>query len=279
MPLRFAPVDTSGQQRTAQSAPPRADFYWLRLAATGLCFAVFGIAAMLLGLAVLPLLSMLDGDRRRRRHRARAVIAAAMRAFIHFMRAAGVLRFSFAGRERLGHPGQMIVANHPTLIDVLFLLGFSPQATCIVKAELFRNPFTRGALRAADYIPNAPAEDMVLRAEKELRDGQSLVIFPEGTRTVPGRALELQRGAANIALRGATRLTPVHICCEPPTLSKHEPWYRIPSRRAQFTLRVGDDIDLASYRDTPRPRGSRALNAHLATLFEHGRSGRESRSS
>jgi hypothetical protein len=42
---------------------------------------------------------------------------------------------------------------------------------------------------------------------------------------------------------------------------------------------VGDDIDLASYRDTARPRGSRALNAHLATLFEHGRLGRESRSS
>lgn len=274
--MRFAPAESHAQ--ASPSGTKRGDLYWLRLPATGLCFAVFGVAALILGLLVLPLLELLDRDGERRRHRARAVIAAAMRAFIHFMRGVGVLRFSFEGCERLGRPGQLIVANHPTLIDVLFLLGFTPQATCIVKSSLFSNPFTRGALKAADYIPNAPTDEMILRAEAELRGGQSLVIFPEGTRTVPARALELQRGAANIALRGASELTPVFISCEPPTLSKHEPWYRIPARRARFTLFVGDDIDLAPFRCGPLPRGSRLLNARLADLFERARPPRDLRS-
>jgi 1-acyl-sn-glycerol-3-phosphate acyltransferase len=268
MVMRFAPAERSSAVGSPVAAPARGDFYWLRLPATGLCFLVFGLAALVLGLVVLPTLGLVHRDRVRRRRVARAVIAAGLRTFVYFMRGVRVMDFSFEGRELLGQPGQMIVANHPTLIDVIFLLGFTPQATCIVKSALFANLFTRGALRAADYIPNAPTDEMVLRAERELRAGQSLVIFPEGTRTVRGRSLELQRGAANIALRGATTLTPVYISCEPPTLSKHEPWYRIPSRRARFALRVGADIDMAPFRPSPLPKGSRLLNAQLGKLFE-----------
>jgi 1-acyl-sn-glycerol-3-phosphate acyltransferase len=256
------PVDSETAMERA-----RGDRYWLRLPATGLCFVVFGIAALLLGMLVLPLVRLLARSPERARWRARAVIAASMRAFIYFMRVTGVLSYSFAGRASLGRQGQLIIANHPTLIDVLFLIGFVPQASCIVKSGLFANVFTRAAVKAADYIPNSPTDEMLQRAGRSLLDGQTLIIFPEGTRTVPGQSLQLQRGAANIALRGASALTPVYIDCEPPTLSKNQPWYRIPARRARFTLRVGDDIALDAYRPTPLPRGSRQLNAHLAALF------------
>ncbi len=256
------------QLDTGASAPARDDFYWLRLPATGFCFAVFGLSAFMLGFIVLPALRLAHRDPVRRRQVARSVVAWGMRTFLHLMRAVRVLDFAFPGQERLGRPGQIIVANHPTLIDVIFLLGFTPQATCIVKSSLFVNIFTRGALKAADYIPNAPTDEMVLRAERDLRDGQTLVVFPEGTRTVRCRPLELQRGAANIALRGASAITPVHIACEPLTLSKNEPWYRIPSRRAKFTLRVGADIDMTPFRASPLPKGSRQLNAELVRIFE-----------
>lgn len=277
MVMRFTPAARAPQLESAAATPARANFYWSRLVATGLCFLVFGVAASILGLFVLPALGLVHRDHLRRRRLARSVIAAGMRGFVHFMRAVRVLDFTFKGRELLGAPGQLIVANHPTLIDVIFLLGFTPQATCIVKSSLCANIFTRGALRAADYIPNAPTDEMVLRAASELRDGQSLVIFPEGTRTVPGRALELQRGAANIALRGASTLTPVYISCEPPTLSKNEPWYRIPPRRAQFTLRVGSDIDMTPFRASPLPKASRQLNAKLGMLFENAAAERDPR--
>jgi 1-acyl-sn-glycerol-3-phosphate acyltransferase len=277
MVTRFTSAERTTQMDITAATPGRADFYWLRLPATGLCFLVFGLVAFILGLFLLPVLGLVQREHRRRRRIARSVIAAGMRGFVHFMRAVRVLDFTFKGRELLGAPGQMIVANHPTLIDVIFLLGFTPQATCIVKSSLCANIFTRGALRAADYIPNAPTDEMVLRAASELREGQSLVIFPEGTRSVRGRALELQRGAANIALRGASALTPVYISCEPPTLSKHEPWYRIPARRAQFTLCVGSDIDMAPFRASPLPKGSRQLNALLGKLFENDAAERDPR--
>ncbi len=245
----------------------RRDQYWLRLPATGLCFLVFGLGTFVLGILVLPVIRLLSLERMRGHRVARAVVGGGLRCFVAFMRGVGVLRYEFSGRERLGRPGQLIVANHPTLIDVAFLLGFSPTTSCIVKAGHLRNVITRGAVIAAGYIPNAPTEDMIYAAEAALNAGETLLMFPEGTRTVPGQPLNMQRGAANVALRAARVLTPVFITCDPPTLSKNLPWYRIPPRRPKFTLRVGDDIDLAAYRGSPVPIASRRLHADLEALF------------
>jgi 1-acyl-sn-glycerol-3-phosphate acyltransferase len=255
----------------------RADHYWLRLPATGLCFIVFGVVCLGLGVLVFPIVRLFSFGGTRARRRARACVGGGLRWFVGFMRFVGVLRYSFEGLEKLGQPGQVIVANHPTLIDVAFLLGFVPRATCIVKTALFVHPITRNAVMAAGYIRNAPTDEMIHRAEAALVAGETLVVFPEGTRTVPGQPTILQRGAANLAIRGARLLTPVHISCDPPTLSKNQPWYRIPPRRAHFVIRVGEPIDLSEFRSCPLPSASRQLNALLADLFTEANKVRDSR--
>jgi 1-acyl-sn-glycerol-3-phosphate acyltransferase len=246
----------------------RTDQYWLRLPATGLCFLVFGLFTFILGIGVLPFIRLLSLGRIRGRRLARFVVAGGLRFFVEFLRGVGVMGYEFVGRDKLGRPGQLIVANHPTLIDAVFVMGFAPGTGCIVKAGHFRNLITRGAAKAAGYIPNAPTDEMIYSAEAALRAGETLLMFPEGTRTVPGKPVQMQRGAANVALRGARVLTPVFISCDPPTLSKNLPWYRIPPRRPKITLRVGQDIDLEAYRGIPVPIASRRLNADLAGLFD-----------
>jgi 1-acyl-sn-glycerol-3-phosphate acyltransferase len=260
-------ADASESAYGESPAVSRTDYYWLRLFGTGLWFLVFGLVTFVLGFVVLPVIRLVTPERLRRQLRSRAVLGGGMRAFIHGVSDLRLIEFEFIGREKLGRPGQLIVANHPTLIDVCFLLGFTPTATCIVKASHFRNPITRGAVIGAGYITNAPTEDMIHAAEAALSAGETLLMFPEGTRTVPGRPMAMQRGAANVALRAARVLTPVYISCEPPTLSKNLPWYRIPPRRPKWTLRVGDDIDLGAYRDAPLPIASRRLHSDLAGLF------------
>ncbi|WP_245395071.1 hypothetical protein [methane-oxidizing endosymbiont of Gigantopelta aegis] len=42
--------------------------------------------------------------------------------------------------DKLNRPGQLIVANHPTLIDIVFLISRIPYACCIVKDSLWHNP-------------------------------------------------------------------------------------------------------------------------------------------
>ena len=245
----------------------RSDAYYWRLSATALCFAVFGVASLALGLAVFPLLRLTAAPAAGCL-RVRRVLAAVLRGYLRLMSALGVLSWEFAGTERLGRPGQVILANHPTLIDVLFLIGFTPGASCVVKGALWRNPFTRWPLLAAGYVPNAPTDLMIRAAAAALASGQSVIIFPEGTRTVPGVAPSFHRGAAAIAIRAAAMVTPVYIRCDPPTLTKRAPWYRIPARRAHFRLRTGADIDVAELRTrTSGPLAARELNARLLDIY------------
>jgi 1-acyl-sn-glycerol-3-phosphate acyltransferase len=190
-------------------------------------------------------------------------------SFIEFMQGIGAMTYEVRGRERLGRPGQLILANHPSLVDVVFLIGFTPLAGCVVKASLWRNPFIGGVVSSAGYVPNAPTDAMIEGADAALQEGQALIMFPEGTRTTPGTPFEFHRGAAVVAIRAARVITPVYITVEPTTLTKHAHWYRIPARRPHFSLVVGEDIDPQPFRDGgPVPHAGRVLNAALVANFK-----------
>jgi 1-acyl-sn-glycerol-3-phosphate acyltransferase len=253
---------------------PRRDAYYWRLLATALQFCAFGLGALVVGVLLLPVVKVVPASRERRRARARRVVGHGLHLFARVSRGLGLVTYDFQGVDRLGRPGQLIVANHPTLIDVVFLLGFARDAGCVVKHGLWRNPLTRWAVTLAEYITNDPTATMIDGAAQSLREGQALVMFPEGTRTTPGKPVLFHRGAANVALRAAAILTPVYIRCEPVTLTKNEPWYRIPARRPHFTLRVGNDVNLQPYRGQPLPLASRALNEALQAEFQAALSGR-----
>jgi 1-acyl-sn-glycerol-3-phosphate acyltransferase len=238
--------------------------YW-RVGATGLSFALFGIGGLLLRLAVFPLLYLLVWRRALRVTLARTIIRLAFRAYVDVMRGLGVLRYDVRGLEKLERGGLLILANHPTLIDTVFLMAFVRNADCIVKGALWNNPFTRGPVRAAGYISNGGGDsgDLVRDCVASLEQGNNLIIFPEGTRTPASGVISLKRGAANIAVRGQRDVTPVVIRCDPPTLGKGEKWWRVPPRRVHFTLDVQDDLAV----DTLTAGASDVIAARRLTDF------------
>jgi 1-acyl-sn-glycerol-3-phosphate acyltransferase len=245
----------------------RQTYFW-RLFVTGTCFALFGIGGLILGLLVFPAVLLLPGGPVRRRARTRALVQRAFRLFVAVMSGSKGLSYEFVGRERLGSPGQLVIANHPTLIDVVFIVAFTPAPACVVKVAVFNNPFMRLVVRAAGYIPNSPTDVMIGQAVEALRLGDAVVMFPEGTRTRPGQPMQFHRGAASVAVQGAARLTPVYITVDQPLLHKSLPWYRVPARRPHICIRVGEDVDLEPYRHMPPPRASRQLNAALVAQYE-----------
>jgi 1-acyl-sn-glycerol-3-phosphate acyltransferase len=247
-------------------AQRRNAFYW-RFVVTAVSFLVFGVGAAVVGAVLLPLVRLAPSAYETKRMRARAVLRLSLRFFIGLMNQLRGLTYEFHGVERLGRPGQLIVANHPSLIDVLFLLAFTRGANCVVKQGLWRNPLTRSAVVLAEFITNDPPAAMVETSAAALRRGETLIIFPEGTRTTPGQTPVFHRGAANVALRAARSVTPVYIRCQPTTLTKAEPWYRIPPRRPHFSLIVGEDLDLESHRGRPLPVASRQFNDALHAHF------------
>lgn len=244
-------------------------FPWAaRLLATGSSFVLFGLGGVTLTLLVFPLLRLAVRDPLSRRRWTRLLINRLFHWFIGFMRLTGVLTYTISGAERLGRPGQMVIANHPSLLDVVFVIAQIRDSNCIVKEALWDNPFTRGPVSHAGYISNNSSLEMLEQAVDVLKDGQTLIVFPEGTRTTPGSAPSFHRGAAAIALRGAAVITPLIVSVVPSALQKGQPWYRIPARRMHFHLRVGADIDPVVFRDAaPGPRAARMLNESLQQYF------------
>ena len=236
-----------------------------RLVATTLLFTVFGAGGLIAGFTVIPAIALVSRDPRVRARRARAAVGASFRWFFLLMRRLRVAHFK-VDRETLAslaaQRGNVVVANHPTLIDVVILLAYIEQANCVVKSAVWHNPVMRWAVRCARYIPNEDPETLLVSCERALRAGETLIVFPEATRTVPGQPLQLQRGAANIALRAGAAVNIVRINCEPATLCKAEPWYHVPKQRPRLSvslcgglqphdfLRPGEHVGLAARRLT-----------------------------
>jgi 1-acyl-sn-glycerol-3-phosphate acyltransferase len=126
-------------------------------------------------------------------------------------------------------------------------------------------------MRAAGYIRNdLPPDEMVAACQHSFDRGNCLIIFPEGTRTVPGAKLHFRRGFASLAILTGVPLQPVTITCDPPTLIKGESWWKLPPRTPLFTVSVADFLDPdmytdCRYRSLSARRLVQTLEAHYAT--------------
>ena len=224
----------------ADTAPrPSLSFLYRRswrVFAAVLSFGFFGLVGLVYGGILFPLLRLFVHDPVRRRVQSRRLVGLFMRSFAAFMQAVGLIEVRMRGTEYLLTPGAVIAPNHPTLIDVVLLLAVAPQLDLVVKDALRRNLFTRATVVAAGYIVNADGRALVERCAEVLRNGRSVLIFPEGTRTSPGHPVELVRGACSIVLRADGLVVPVVIRCLPEALSKQHHWYDLPASPLQFDI-------------------------------------------
>lgn len=248
------------------------DRVW-RTFGTGVCFAVFFLGGLLESVTIFPILYAWPGSRRRKCERVRFVLQQTFRFFVWLMDVFGVIKVKLHNAELLKQArGCIVIANHPTLIDVVILMSLVPCANGVVKGELWHNYYLKGVLKAAGFISNADGEAMLEGCAESLAAGDAIVIFPEGSRSVPGEPLQFKRGVANIAVRTDAPLLTVFITCNPITLIKGEAWYEIPPRQAIIDVYVHEWLQpqqlAPSYHD--KPAAARQLTFNLQEYFEKG---------
>jgi len=245
------------------------NYVW-RWLATAFSFFIFGVGGILIPLFVVPVLYCLPGDKLLRERRGQKSIHLAFALFVGMMRLLGVLTYRVNNLERI-KKAQLILANHPSLLDVVFLIALVPNANCIIKSALIRNPFMRGPIKAAGYIINdGDADDVINKINIAFDRDQAVIVFPEGTRTEPKQPMVLKRGAANIAIRTTADITPVIISCSPTTLTKQDKWYQIPHKRMHFQITINDNISIKPYLNGLHPsKNARVLTKELTAYFNN----------
>jgi 1-acyl-sn-glycerol-3-phosphate acyltransferase len=242
-----------------------------RFLGQSLCWLLFGVIGLAICFVVAPLLLLFVRDPVRRQAAARGVIRAGFRLFVALARTLRLITYRLCGMEHYDRSaGQLILANHPTLIDVVILIALFPGVDCVVKEAIIRNPFLGMAARAANYIPNSASLELLDVCAQRLRAGAGLILFPEGTRTARGDSLKFKPGAAEVALRSGACILPVIIDCRPQFLAKEESWYQIPATTPHFAIRILPPMDPRELLDEPTSerQARRSLNRALQDLFE-----------
>ncbi|MCP5079053.1 MAG: 1-acyl-sn-glycerol-3-phosphate acyltransferase [Psychromonas sp.] len=241
-----------------------------RTFATGICFALFGIGGLLLTFIIFPLLTFSIKDKGLRELKVQKTIQTSFFIFCETMRLSGAIGYKIVGAEKLKEDkGCLIVANHPSLIDYVLITSQLQQCDCLVKEAIWHNPFMRGVVTSAGYIPNKDPELLLTNCEQRLKEDHLLLVFPEGTRTTKGVASTLQRGAAQIAVKTKSDLRIVHITVDPTFLTKQSKWYKVPDAKPFFLVEVKNKISISDFvkNDVTPSLTVRKLNAHLNSVL------------
>lgn len=144
---------------------------------------------------------------------------------------AGV-RLTVAGQENLPAGAAVYMPNHQSNFDILALFaGLPVQFRWLAKEELFRIPLFGFAMRRTGYIAidrsdRKKAIQSMAEAARRIGEGTSVIVFPEGTRSLDGHLLPFKKGGFMLAIDAAALIVPVAIDGSHEVMPKHSRWIR-----------------------------------------------------
>lgn len=149
---------------------------------------------------------------------------------------------------------QIFMSNHQSGFDIFIVLAFVPgQFRWIAKKELFRIPVFSQAMRKAGYIEidrqhHEKAMESLQVAAQKIREGKSVMSFPEGTRSKDGRIKAFKQGMFHLALQAGVPIVPITII----GASEIMPKRKIRINPGKITMVIDKPIDVSPY--TPETR-------------------------
>lgn len=218
--------------------------FWhaLKVIRGALIFTAFYLNGAIFGSAFLAVCSLFARDRVDRMRRAQLAIGSVFRFVLDCLRWARI--FNFDARlvaPRLPNRPVIVIANHPTTIDVVAVLAVYRGAAVVVKHKIWTDPFLRGMFNWCGHIPGGDGSaeanaTLLTQVQERLQQGFSVVIFPEGTRSPAGGLGMMYRGAFTLAAATQTDILPVLVTCDPPALHKDAPWHRLPKQPVDYRV-------------------------------------------
>lgn len=230
---------------------------------------VFGVGAVILAVFVFPFIRLFTLRRKDFGVVARAYVSHTFRVFLGFL---NILHVSIRKVEneddyRNIH-SKIIIANHPSLLDFVYIMSLVPNSTCIVRGGLTKTPL-RGVIKQA-YITNTTTfEDMCLECKKLTDMGCNVIIFPEGTRTPRHGKNNYKKGAARIALYCGCDVQPIFIGgSDKYGLGKHDPlWSYNHVEPYLYDIKKLPVISIDEYKDLSEPIAAKRLTDKMEQVL------------
>lgn len=156
------------------------------------------------------------------------------------------VKVTVEGMENLKGEGPYIfMSNHQGSYDIFVLLGHLPfQFKWLAKKELFSIPFLGWAMAAAGYISidregTRETVEAMNKAAEKIRDGMSVVIFPEGSRSPDGTIQPFKKGGFTLAIKSKVPIVPLALTGSREIMPKE----RLTASSGEIRIRMGRPIE------------------------------------
>lgn len=206
---------------------------------------LFALGALYIGCVLFPLLSLKYKGKERREKFAR-IIKNSWKFFISVMENSKEIKVHIDGNLS-DIKGKVVVASHPSFIDIILLIGNMPASLCLAKKDLLKNPVMRNIVKSLYIINDVEPEEFKKSAVEALNDGYNIIIFPTGTRTLPGEDVKIHKGAAQIAIAAGVDIIPVRIETDFPFLIKNHFPLDAGVKTVNYKLTVQPEIKLSDF--------------------------------
>ena len=160
-----------------------------------------------------------------------------------------LIYFNFLTPKKIINPGNkdfnkpaVVIANHQSHVDLMLMMLLSPKILIVSNARNYYNPIHGRAIRYADFLPHdAGYEKLVEMAAEKVKEGYSIMIFPEGHRSNTGVIRRFHKGAFQLANDLGIELLPIIIHGQYQCLKKSEFFLK----RGFLEIKILPRIDLS----------------------------------
>ena len=217
------------------------------------CYVFFGTGSVVLALFVFPWIRVFHRDKETFQIKAREFVSGSFRFFTNVMRFTGSLRIVVSKEERERFKnihGKIIIANHPSMLDFVFIMSLVPNANCIVKGGLAKS-ILAGVVRQCYIVNTLDFNQLCELCKQTIDKGNNVIIFPEGTRTPRHGKNPFKKGAARIAYYAKCGVQPVIVGGNDKYgLGKHDPfWSYNHTERYIYDLKLLPEIPIDEYKN------------------------------
>ena len=245
-----------------------------RIALIALCFTLFGLICIVGNLFFIPLILLGLQRFAPIQNLSRDIVRFSWGFFLWCAKILGAIDYKYSGFEKLdlckstldsAQKNHILIANHPSLLDVVLIIARIRHINCVVKDSLRKNPFLFAAIKASGYI--SADESLLENSLSALKKGESLLIFPEGTRTK--NSIIFHKAASYIAINGAQSLALIFIKMRPLALKKGEKWYDTPREKLVYDIALHKILDLQNFANgISNPLRVRKLHSTLSDIYK-----------
>ena len=267
-------MDTHDQdwRYSADDLPPPKNriLYAYRCIVKIMAIFFFGLGGLVFGLLMLPPMRLFLHPAIRFKKTARAIASNSFRVFVAALQLFGGIRLDAGDREAFRRmESKVVVANHPSKLDVVFLISLIPNADCIVRGTLTRSPLA-WVIRQLYMVNDKGYEQMRDHCRQSLSEGANIIIFPEGTRTPRHGTNPFKRGAAHIAYDTGADIQPLYIGGNDKYgLGKHDPLFSYNREDVyRYDIRLLSPIHTADYAALPPQIATRRMTEKMHENLE-----------